>query len=248
MLENVLSPGDRLELVMVLSQEKKKQMEEMDAISSRPFTSRVDSVIDEEQIRILMPIVEGKIIPLPLNSRYDVCFFTDNGMYKSRVTVTERYKENGFYFLVISLTTQLRKFQRRQYFRLGCSIQVPYKELTVQEIAAIHDDVRVIQDIMEECEFKKGNTLDLSGGGVRFLSEEELERGRYVLIDLSIIKQRDEKSIGVMGKVIASTRKDRKGSRYEQRIEYVDIDGQTREKIIKYIFEQERKMRQVNNG
>lgn len=248
MLEKVLSPGDRLELVMVMSEAKKKKMEEMDAISTRTFTSRVDSVVDDEQIQILMPIVEGKIIPLPLNTRYDVCFYTGNGMYKARVVVTDRYKENGFYFLVLTLSSQLRKYQRRQYYRLECTIPVPYRLLTDEDMAAIREDSNVLIEILEEMPFKNGNTLDLSGGGVRFISGEQLERETHILINLSMIKQIDEKDIAVLGRVIASTRKDKKGERFEHRIEYANIDGQTREKIIKYIFEQERKKRHGSNG
>lgn len=248
MIENMLSTGDKLELVMVMSEEKRKQMKEMDAIACKPFMSQIDTVIDDETIRILMPIMDGKLIPLPVNARFDVRFFSEKAVYKCRVVVRERYKENGFYFIVIALTSQLRKQQRRQFFRLECSTPIPYKKLTEEQIEAIRENEEVLLDIYDAGLFTSGVAMDLSGGGLRFLSNEELQTDSCILIDFAFIKPEDSKGVAVLAKVISSGRRERSGVLYEHRVEYIDIDGRIREMIIKYIFEQERKKRQLINS
>ena len=49
-----------------------------------------------------------------------------------------------------------------------------------------------------------------------------------------------------MGKVLSSRSLLNDETTYEQRIEYMEIPNSTRETIIRYIFEQERLMRQIN--
>lgn len=49
-----------------------------------------------------------------------------------------------------------------------------------------------------------------------------------------------------MGKVLSSRSLLNDETTYEQRIEYMEISNSTRETIIRYIFEQERLMRQKN--
>ena len=46
-----------------------------------------------------------------------------------------------------------------------------------------------------------------------------------------------------MGKVLSSQKLENRENTYEHRVQYVDIDADVREEIIKYIFEEERKHR-----
>ena len=79
------------------------------------------------------------------------------------------------YILVVELMSDLKKFQRRQYFRLECTLDIEYRRLEDSDVEKIKEDPELIRDIMESEPFTSAIVLDISGGGVRFASEEKLE-------------------------------------------------------------------------
>lgn len=243
MLSKILSLGDRLELSRVMSEEKRNQLKKENSIEAKPFVSQIYDIVDEEQLKIAMPIVEGRVIPLPINTRYDVCFFTSGGLYKSRVVITDRYKEDGLYVLVAELMSDLKKYQRRQYYRLECTLDIEYRLLEDSEVEMFRNEPERIQEMIEDGEFTTAIVLDISGGGIRFASEEHLEPGSNLLLNLNIITGTGQNVYGVMARILSSVRIINKENMYEQRAEYLEITGHTREAIIKFIFEQERRLR-----
>lgn len=245
-MASIISPGDRIELNRVLSEERRKILEKEGSIEVRTFVSQVYDIIEEdEELKIAMPIVEGRVIPLPLNARYDTCFYTNGGLYRARVVITERYKEGGLFILVIEISSELKKFQRRQYFRLECALDIQYRVLEDEDVEQIRNDPRVLEDYVEQGGLTEAIVLDISGGGVRFVSKEKLEPGRVLLINLGISTSNGQSVYGVMAKLLSSTRVINRESTYEQRVEYIELEGNTREAIIRFIFEQERRMRKM---
>lgn len=242
MLSKIISPGNRLEITKVVSEKKRKQLQEENSVFAKTLVSQVYDVVDETQLKIAMPIVEGRVIPLPINERFDVCFYTDFGLYTSGFTVIERYKENGLYVLVIELIYELKKFQRRQYYRFECVMDADFVKADEEFLKGEIDDY-VLDEKFDDAPKVPGTIMDISGGGIRFVSGEKLEKNSIVLVKLDLIFKDKQKTKVIMGKVLSSNKTKNDAGMYEQRIEFCDIKGSDREKIIKYIFEQERKMR-----
>lgn len=242
MLTKVIAPGDKLEITRNISEKRRKQLEEENSVFAGALTSQVFEVIDDTQLKIAMPMVRGKMIPLPINSRFNVCFYTKNGLYKSGFVVLKRYRQDGMHVLEVELIYELKKYQRRQYYRLECMIEIAYICVDDEFIEQGYDD----EDIKRKFELEhstEGIVIDISGGGIRFASEEQLQVGSVVLVKLNIRVSEDRSVYGVLGRVLGSRRMPNNEGMYEQRIEYQEISGKSRETIIKYIFEQERKLR-----
>lgn len=244
MLSKIVKPGDRIEITKPVSEEKMKELIKENSIFAKPLISQVYDIIDETQLKIAMPIVAGRVTPLPLNARFDICFFTNGGLYKSGFSVIDRYKENGLYVLVIELIYELKKYQRRQYYRLECLMEINYV-VTSEEMEAKLQDEDYLKELFENSEEKRhGIVMDISGGGVRFASKEKLEPNSIIVIKLDIHTMNNKEVYAVLGRIVNSTKMMNKDGMYDQRVEYFEIEGETRENIIRYIFEQERKMRQ----
>lgn len=244
MISKILSPGDRLEIRKVLSEKKRKELEAEDSVFAKTLVSKIYDIVDETQLKIAMPIYDGRIIPLPVNGRFDVTFFSSGGLYNSAFTVIERYKENGLYILVVELIYELKKIQRRQYYRLECVMEVEYVKIDedfFSQNTEFNDGI--LEDKFEECAKTKAIVMDISGGGIRYASEEQLTPNSFVIVKLNLKLNNNQTLFGVVGKVLSSRRVRNNNDMYEQRIEYSDINGRTREKIIRYIFEQERRLR-----
>ena len=148
MLSKLVSLGDRLELTSPAKMQQNKENDEPQP-HKKPYVSQVYDVLEDEQLKIAMPIVEGRVIPLPLHGRYDVTFFTAGGLYQAKSVIVERYKEDGLFILVIELTSELKKYQRRQYFRLEYTMDVEYIELTKEEVINVLTDPDAMDEILE---------------------------------------------------------------------------------------------------
>ena len=73
------------------------------------------------------------------------------------------------------MKSQPEKFQRREYFRYPCLLDFKYYELTAEQ--AMLDSVDAIFSEIRDEHFyekeRKGKIMDLSGGGIRFTTEQE---------------------------------------------------------------------------
>lgn len=237
MISKVLCVGNRIELsrtqvVEAMGEPMEKQ---------KVYVSQILEILDDEKIKIGMPMEKGKVIPLPVNSRLDACFYTEKGLYQGRLLVTDRYKEGTIYVLIVEVISSLQKFQRRQYFRLGCVIDIKYQKITDSEV---EEYIKEGSLELEEGLFTEGTALDISGGGVRFVSQERLSKNQEIFMSLEVIYDHQVRSYGLLGEVIQSDEARSGVGLYEHRVEFINIKGSVRESLIKYIFEEERHQRQ----
>lgn len=240
MLSKIVSLGDKLELVKSGAENKKKELGEE---PEKKYFSQVYDILSEDEMKIAMPIVEGRVIPLPINGRYDLCFYTSGGLYQCKATITDRYKEGGLFVLQIEITSDLKKFQRRQYYRLECTMEIMYKVVAKEELLEIITDKDKMQEVLQGG-LDRGVALDLSGGGVRFTSKQQHHPGDCVIIVMKIRKQGVESLCVLPGTILRSYNVPNRYDLYEHRVEYSNLNSNTREALIKFIFEEERRLRQ----
>ena len=204
------------------------------------YRTKVFDVLSEDQLEIMMPIEKGKVILLPVDGQFDLCFYTEKGLYQCFARVLDRYKSNNVYIVVMELTSNLRKRQRREYYRLGCAMEVEFRKLAAQEVMALGEDrFRPTEGLI----LQKGTVADISGGGMRFLAESEFEVGTLICCVYTLPVKGKEKQYHVAGRVLRSEELERKPGTYEIRVQYINLDVDDREEIIKYIFEEERRQR-----
>lgn len=235
MLNKLLLPGQRIEMKIV-----RKSDENGREIT---FLSQIyDIDTDNEKINISMPIKEGRLIPLPVGSRYSVCFYTEKGLYQCECVITDRYKSNNLYVLVIEPRTELQKYQRRQFFRLETVTKISYRVLKDPEIAEI-EKAKKIADNFDAGELLTGTSIDISGGGLKFSGKEQLEKGCMIYTEFSLAVSQSMKKFRIVAEVIESARLANRYDMFQNRIKYLFITPDERELLIKYIFEEERRIR-----
>lgn len=238
MLSKVISLGDRLELIRPMKMQKNANEDEE---KIRPYISQVYDILDGEQLKIAMPIVNGRVIPLPQNARYAVTFYTSGGLYKSMAVVTDRYKEDGLFILIIELTAPLKKYQRRQYYRLEHTMDVYYKCITEEEMKIATSDENEMIDMLESG-VDVGIVVDISGGGMRFTTTTPIEPNSYILVKINIGTVMEE-NYGMLAYVISSVRSEKRDRIFVNRVEFKNIQNVVRERLIKFIFDTERRNR-----
>lgn len=240
MLTKYVVPGDRMELVAIKSDKEGSDVKE----EKRVYRTKVYDVISDEEIRVYMPMEGGKLILLPIDGEFELCFYTQQGLFECYARVVDRYKSDNVYILDMILTTNIRKFQRREYYRLNCILDMKCRSIG----ASIED--RLKERISQRVEFldtdftlQDGVIVDISGGGARFVSSQKYDKDSYILFIFSLIINGAPVSYSVEGKVLFSDEIARKEGTYENRVQFVNLTNDDREGIIRYIFEEERKIR-----
>ncbi|MBQ6696669.1 MAG: flagellar brake protein [Lachnospiraceae bacterium] len=234
MISKYVKPGDKLELVLV---EHRPGMNEEN--SKRVYTSKINDILTEDQLEIMMPMEKTKLILLPVDTEYDMAIYTDHGLYQCFVRVVDRYKSDNMYLLVVELTSNLRKNQRREYYRFSCALEMCSRNLEDEEVRAVES--KELFELVPGLPLKRSVIVDISGGGLRFVSEQKYEPGSLIYCSYHLLVDDVRKLYEVVGKVLAVKALENRKGVFEHRVQYVNISESAREQIIKYIFQEERK-------
>ena len=114
------------------------------------------------------------------------------------------------------------------------------RAMTEEEIAILKQD-RIY--MAPGLQFKPAVIADISGGGLRFISNYTYNAGDYIYCTYALNIRGKDKMYSLAGKVLSVYELKDKPGTYEHRVQYVNMDVDEREEIIKYIFEEERRQR-----
>lgn len=238
-MNNLISVGDKIELKRILNQIESSNE------NVRTYISQILD-INEFSIQAAMPIYEGHLIPLEVGNKYNVFFKTSKGLYKAVCEVISRSKVEKIYMLELKPITELERFQRREYYRLSTNVDASICSISELEMENyIHSGT-----IPEDYITKKKNAIfiDISGGGAKIVSSELYKINDMLLIEFNVTVCSILKNIIIPGKVLTSLTSNNRLDLHEHRIEYYKIPKETRELIIKYIFDEQRRIRQKERG
>ena len=161
MLSTYVVPGTKVEIQAV---ERVKYNDELE--SKKIYQSTVYDIISEDRLEIYMPMEKTKLILLSVDAEYDLYFYTASGLYQCFAKVIDRYKTDNQYILLLELTSNLRKFQRREYYRLSCALEMNARSLEKEEIESIDKKEKYL---VPGLPLKRSIIVDISGGGIRFI-------------------------------------------------------------------------------
>lgn len=234
MLSKFISVGDKIELQAV-----GKWTEEQPADGGKLYMSRVHEILSEDTMEIVMPMEKTKLILLPVDGEFDLVIYGETGLYQCFARIVDRYKSNNVYLLAVELTSNLRKHQRREYYRFSCALEMCARNLESTEVEAIENKMPYV--LTPGLPLKQSVIVDISGGGLRFLSSQRYEPDSLLYISYYLIKDGGKKKYEIIGKVLSARKLENRQNTFEHRVQYVNMDSNVREEIIKYIFEEERK-------
>ena len=231
-------PGGEIEL-KAIGREKEPE----DSRKRRSHRSQVLKVLTESRVEVAMPIEDGKLILLPVDGEYDMYFYGDNVVYQCNARVTDRYRFNGQYVLVMDLTSNLRNYQRREYYRFSCALEMDSRQLGEEEIA-----IAAQEELLPALPLKSSVIVDISGGGLRFVAYYAYEVNSLILCKYHLQFEGREKEYRLVGKVLAVNELEKEPGVFDHRVQYVNVDPQDREEIIQYIFDEARKTHKKAGG
>lgn len=248
MVGDIVTIGDKLDLTALSFSMKSIEDEKI-------YKSQVLDLISEDTLSILMPIEGGRVIPLTVGERYSLCFYTKKGLYQCKSVITDRGRSDNVYVLTVQITSQLEKYQRRQFYRLEYLLEIKYRILSDMEISIMNKLLNNnYENEAEQQSFYNsldalpkdrlsGTILDISGGGARFVSEHNHERGNILEMFMEFDNSLGSKDFIIQALILSSNKMVNRQGFYEHRVQFRDISKEEREAIIKFIFEEERRQR-----
>ena len=236
MLADYIAPGNRVELKAT----GKIWMDE-DARTKQIYMSQVMDITSDDRIEVLMPYEKGRLVLLPVDGEYNLCFYSSKGLYQCYSRIVDRYRSDNMYILVLDLTSQLQKLQRREYYRFSCALELKSRLCSPEEIQAYEMNRRYMVD--NDSALQRSVVVDISGGGLRFVANFRYDEGSTIYCSYKLPGNNNDKEYEMICNVLKVQELESRPGLFEHRIQYIYIDENSREDIIHFIFEEERKIR-----
>ena len=177
MIEKFISPGDKLEM------KSTQEVTLPDGTEGvKLYKTSVFDVLDDGKIMIVMPMEKSKMVLLPIDGEYEVCFFSHGGMYNANIRIIDRQKINNTYVLISEMVTNLHKFQRREYYRFNCIVEMLARELAKSESEAFEKQLCYL---VSEMRCSEELLSILAAEGFDFFRDSLLRKVKFYILDLN---------------------------------------------------------------
>lgn len=132
--------------------------------------------IQDDFIMINLPVNDGEYLMLHLGETIKMNSYLDEGRcFNFSSKVISRGKEGNVIYYKISRPFDIKKIQRRNFFRVGLLDKIKYKKIT-----------NVDKKDFDNIPYKEGFMVDLSGGGLRLKVKDDIKKDDSFLIKMII--------------------------------------------------------------
>lgn len=220
MISAVLKTGDRVEI-------KSLQKDAADNDKQFPAVSRLAEIVDENTIVTEeFRKEDNTFVPEP-GDRYEYRFISSTGSYVSRIEIIDSFIRGDHGTAEARILSDLTKDMKRKFYRLD-------------KIMPVKFSIKGDKEDGNNTELYNGTVSNLSAGGLKFSSSEELVRDDEIEVHIFLEDYTDEPYV-LKARVIYSDIVANRNMNYEHRAQFVDMNLEVREKIVKYVFKEARK-------
>jgi len=215
MLFNYIRLGDRVEITT------------LDSGGGRAYISQVEEITGDDELLIHMPILYGQLVKLPANERYSMRFYTEKGTLLFMTEITGYKKEQQFVYMTVKIVSQGERTQNRRFYRFGCLLPLKFAKIT--------EDLS--EDVVGKEELADGIIKDIGAGGVRFVSNTDI----VIHSKIKCIIMLGEECIIAIGIIRRKDYFPKSNYKYQHSVQFLSISQDEQEKIIKFVFAEQRK-------
>lgn len=170
--------------------------------------------VTEEYISISIPVRNGSYIPLHIGESIEAIYYCDDQAYKFISNIIGR-KVDGIPQIILEYPTNIVSYQRRGFFRIQLAEQIKFNKYNKNN---------------KNLELnKKGIMVDISGSGMKLITNEKFLSGDILEMEISINKE----SFIVTGEIVRISKNE---VGYIYGINFTNEIPYQCEKIVKNIF------------
>ena len=219
------------------------------------FKSLVQEV-GENSIGIGVPMLQHTYLHMPKGSQWFFRLVHKNSLYNFNSTVLgEKHDDNDLPLYLIAWPEEVTRFQRREHFRLDCTLNVQYwiledknykerydlpsREEIEKPGRTRRDAEQIALEMLAEAlgQPREGFTLDISGGGLMLVTDKRHLEGTHLLLRVILRTKNEENPVLLVGRVVwVSTPHKDVSLRYRHAIEFVDVSERLKDEIVSFTF------------
>ncbi|SMC17776.1 c-di-GMP-binding flagellar brake protein YcgR, contains PilZNR and PilZ domains [Clostridium acidisoli DSM 12555] len=200
-------------------------------IKGKSYKSNIQDIY-EKDIAISIPVFKNNYANLLKDEEVEVIYYDEKNVYGFQSKVTGR-KNDGISMILIEKPDKIKKVQRRRFFRMDLSMEVEYKKI---EDNLSDNQINAI--IEENKDFSICTMVDLSGGGIRIRTKDDIDENQLYIIKIPL---KDE-VIYVTCYCVRVIR-DSIAKSNVCGFSFYDIEDSKRDRIISYLFQLMRELR-----
>lgn len=183
--------------------------------------------LDDDSIKINVPVCESEYLTVYSGKILEINMYLESGKcYNFNARVLSKGKEGNVSYYKLSEPFNIKRIQRRNYFRVGILNLAHYKNIT-----------NFVAEDIDEIPYTEALMIDLSGGGVKLKINDEVKLQDILSIKMNI-KNSD---IIVRGEVVRIEISEDKQKLCG--VKFLDISQDQIDRIIEQLFEIMRKQR-----
>ena len=183
--------------------------------------------IQDDFLRINLPVNDGDYLMLHSGQKIEMNSYLDEDRcYKFHSEVLSRGKEGHIIYFKISIPFDIKKIQRRNFFRVGLVETIEYKLIT-----------KIDEEDFDNIPYKEGLMVDLSAGGLKLKTKDNIKKEDLLLVNMNLSKLKVELKCDIVRIENTPDKEKLCGLRF------IDIIPAQTEKIIEELFEIVRKQR-----
>lgn len=191
------------------------------------YPSKILDILKDDKFIVSGPIKNHELIFLHKGEIVTITSFIDNkGRYEFDAKVLSR-SLGKLYEIKLKKISDIKKIQLREFYRFEISIPV------IKRMIVIEDGEEEV--IVENC-----RTKDISGGGLRLLTNHKHNIGDVIECQFTI----EGRPIFSKAKIVRLEPVDTFDYKYSVGVELIDISENDRDAIVKFIFEKQRELRE----
>jgi c-di-GMP-binding flagellar brake protein YcgR len=196
----------------------------MNSYNQSQYVSRVDNINEDGSIDVLIPISKRRIVYINNDTTLKVIIASEGAIYEFKAEIVEKL------FGVVPLlrlkrVSDIQKIQRRNYFRLKATNKIKIRKV-INLKEAIYS------------EYFEVTMVDISGGGLAFSAELELDINDLIEVNMDL----NSKTINLLGKIVRADKDEDKAKMFSYGVNFEKIAEIERNIIMRYIFEEQRKL------
>lgn len=184
------------------------------------YKTHIDEV-GEKILSVFAPIVQGAVVPLREGTPAKIIFWDEIAAYEISTKIIQRIAV-PVAVLVLELPDDVRRVQRRNYVRVPAFYPVSFRSVTRQGLS----------------DAQKAEMLDLSGGGMRFQTNDPVEKSAILIANIALPSGPIQTTARV-----CRVEKDSESNKYSVSVDFYQIPERDRDRIIRCVFDLQRNAR-----
>ena len=132
--------------------------------------------IQDDFLQINVPVYDGDYLMLHSKEKIEInSYLEDGGCFNFNAEVISRGKEGNIIYYRLSKPFNIKKIQRRNFFRVALTNDINFKKITLAK-----------EEDFDNIPYKRGLMVDLSAGGLKLKTGENIKKDDLLLVKMKI--------------------------------------------------------------